>query len=114
MNWENVANKESLKEGEWTIVEVRRRSIGLYLEDGKVHAILNYCPHAGAPICRGKVTGRVVCDEHGPGYEKLSTVRCPWHHWEFDLKTGCPVIEMKGRLKVYPTKVEQGKVWIQV
>lgn len=114
MNWVNVAKKDSLKEGEWTLIEVRRRSIGLFLNKGVVHAVLDYCPHAGAPICQGKVTGRVICHEKPEYDEQLLTVRCPWHHWEFDLKTGDPVIEMKGRLKLYPTRIEEGQVWVQV
>lgn len=50
------------------------REIGLFNVGGKIYAIDNICPHAGAPLAEG-----IVAD---------CTVTCPWHYWEFNLATG--------------------------
>lgn len=53
---------------------VEGRSIVLVCGDNGVRAVLNVCPHAGAPLHDGRVTGR--------------RLRCPKHGYLFDLETG--------------------------
>jgi 3-phenylpropionate/trans-cinnamate dioxygenase ferredoxin subunit len=38
-------------------VEVRGRSIAVFNDGGRLHAMRNVCPHHGAPLCRGRVSG---------------------------------------------------------
>lgn len=116
MNWQAVATVDEVKPGKPKIVTVEGKEIGLFqVGDGYV-AVLNFCPHAGAPICRGRVTGRLTCDEAGRlDYDPAAlTLRCPWHHWEFDLTTGEPVVPMRQRLKLYSVRVDAGKVFIRL
>ena len=57
---------------------------------GEYFALYDRCPHEGGSLCAGKLTGLVQSD--GPGDYRLERkgeiVRCPWHGWEFDLRTG--------------------------
>jgi 3-phenylpropionate/trans-cinnamate dioxygenase ferredoxin subunit len=66
------------------------REVGVYNVRGEFFAIRNFCPHRGAPICRGQLTGTMV--PSGPGKLEWGlegqVVQCPWHRWEFDLRTG--------------------------
>ncbi len=116
MNWHRVVRHEELAENAWTMVTVERKPIGLLRRGGECHAVLNFCPHAGAPVCRGDVTGRVTCDERGRvGYDaQAATLRCPWHRWEFDLSSGRAVTPIRERLKTFPTRVVEGMVEVLV
>ncbi|OPH46723.1 2Fe-2S ferredoxin [Paenibacillus ferrarius] len=114
---------DEFTEGGPKIVDVKGRSIGIYQLSGKLHAILNYCPHQGASLCEGPVASWVTSPLPGQFvYEQEGEiVRCPWHHWEFDIKTGNLVVDHKVRTKTYEVvvetfdlSVEQGKVYIEM
>ncbi|MBC8102426.1 MAG: Rieske (2Fe-2S) protein [Cytophagales bacterium] len=105
--WQPVAEVGEVAPGEPKIVSVNGKEIGIFCEGGRYFAVLNFCPHFGAPICRGKVFGAVTATEPG----KLSydpdrlVLRCPWHRWEFDLETGQALTPIRQRLKTYPVQV---------
>ena len=114
--WHPILPADELAPGQWHITTVQGRSIGIYRSPHKLYAILNVCPHNQAEICRGRVTGRMTFSpEKGVCYEEDAlTLRCPWHHWEFDLDSGKPVISMPGKLKHYPVKAEAGEIWVEL
>ena len=57
---------------------------------GEFFALANRCPHQGGSLCHGQLTGLVEASE--PGEYRYSRrgeiIRCPWHGWEFDVRTG--------------------------
>lgn len=91
------------------IVELGGRSIGVFNVQGEFYAVRNRCPHKGAPLCKGIVQGLMTGDEPGD-FEIVrdgEILRCPWHSWEFDLKTGGSVFNPhKMRVKSYDVSVE--------
>ena len=105
-----VATVEEIPPGGRKIVELQGRSIGVFNVGGEFFAIRNVCPHKGGPLCRGVVTGFVTADTPGR-YEYLrrgEIIRCPWHGWEFDIRTGQSWIDPKRlRVKRYPVAVEE-------
>lgn len=80
----------ALEEGRFVIRELGNRSVGATLLQGKPVVILNSCPHAGAPVCRGKITPKLVVGSAPvPQLDADHPVlRCPWHGWEFNLEDG--------------------------
>ncbi|MEP9378514.1 Rieske 2Fe-2S domain-containing protein [Aquabacter sp. CN5-332] len=72
------------------IVTVAGRSIGVFRIKGEFFAVRNQCPHAGGPLCQGELGGIVRSSLPGEfDYSRRGEfVRCPWHSWEFDLRTG--------------------------
>ncbi len=85
-------------------------SIGVFNIDGTLYALRNICPHRKAPLCKGQLTGRVTSD--GPGHWQMSepsdVLRCPWHGWEFDIRTGRSVFNPhKLRVMAYDVTVER-------
>jgi nitrite reductase/ring-hydroxylating ferredoxin subunit len=98
-----------LPPGERKIIQADGRSIGVFNIGGELHALRNLCPHQFAPLCQGKVTGYCAHSEVGEfRWERDGEIiRCPWHAWEFDIKTGRSVFDPhKVRTKSYPVTVE--------
>ena len=90
-----VCKTSELPPGEVKITEVKGIEIGVYNVDGDYYALHNLCPHRGAPLCEGRITGLMKGPEPGT-YEierKGEIIRCPWHGYEFDIKTGEFVLE---------------------
>ena len=85
-----VATVAEIPPGEVKIVDLAGRSIGIYNIDGEFFAIRNRCPHQGGPLCLGRIAGFLTSDRPGHyAYTRKGQIqRCPWHGWEYDIKTG--------------------------
>ncbi len=109
-----VCPAAELPPGERKIVDLGDgRTIGVFNVNGKYHALRNLCPHEGAELCRGVVTG--MNEAAGVGEYRWvregEILRCPWHGWEFDLLTGRSVFNPNEvRVKTYETVVESYEV----
>jgi nitrite reductase (NADH) small subunit len=86
--------------GEAREFEVADKTICVANVDGAMCAVDNVCLHMGGPL--------------GQGYIEGNKVVCPWHGWEYDPKTGALGDDPKSRLAVYPIKVENGEVWVDI
>jgi phenylpropionate dioxygenase-like ring-hydroxylating dioxygenase large terminal subunit len=110
MGWYFVDYSENLKPGELRNINCFGQEWVLFRsEDGaKVGVTDPYCPHLGAHIGHG---GK-VCGEH---------VRCPFHHWEYDVNGWCkkipyaklmpPVTKKQAVLRTLPTIEKYGMIW---
>jgi 3-phenylpropionate/trans-cinnamate dioxygenase ferredoxin subunit len=85
-----VATVDEIPPGERKIVDIAGRSIGVFNVRGEYFAVLNRCPHQGGPLCRGNTHGFLRSDGVGEfHYSRAGEIlRCPWHGWEYDLRTG--------------------------
>ena len=85
-----VCAATELPAGERRIVEVGRRSIGVFNIAGTFHAIANVCPHQRAPLCKGTLAKTAYADkpDEWKWDEDSCVIRCPWHGWEFDIRSG--------------------------
>lgn len=73
-NFQKAAQVSDVAPGAGVCVELGGRQIALFNVDGAFYAIDNTCPHRGGPLAEGELEG--------------TAVTCPWHAWQFDLKTG--------------------------
>lgn len=106
-----VASVDDIPPGDRKIVEVAGQSIGIFNLDGEFFALRNRCPHQGGPLCAGKRWGSLEASVPGeirygrPG----EILACPWHGWEFDIRTGQSWCEPRRyRTAWYPVSVEPG------
>jgi nitrite reductase (NADH) small subunit len=87
--------------------------IGVFNVHGRYYAVKNTCPHMGAPLCQGVVTGttrRRVEPDGRLGMEWIrdgEILKCPWHHWEFDILTGETVFPSRQRVATYEVTVDR-------
>lgn len=100
--------------GKFTIVQVEGREIGItQLKNGEFRAVRNLCPHKGAPVCKGFISGTMLPGNVGElvyGRDGEILV-CPWHGYEFDLNTGEQVYQGENnKLLMYPVTVKDGEV----
>jgi nitrite reductase/ring-hydroxylating ferredoxin subunit len=96
-----VLRVDELPENGHKIVEARGIQYGIYRINGQYYAWRNVCPHAGAPVCVGKVCGTRLPSlvyEYKYGREN-EILRCPWHGWEFDLLTGEHLVDPQTKLR---------------
>jgi 3-phenylpropionate/trans-cinnamate dioxygenase ferredoxin subunit len=83
---------------------------------GEFFALRNRCPHQGGPLCIGPLGGFV--SSSGPGDYSVSRrgeiLRCPWHGWEFDVRTGQSWFDPRRvRVRSYDVAIESGIVDIE-
>ena len=68
--------------------------------NGTISAMENVCLHRGGPLGQGSIQGGKVV--------------CPWHGWQWDPQTGQAVHNPNAKLAVYPVKIENGDVMIEI
>ena len=106
-----VASADEIAPGTCKLVTVKGRDIGVFNIKGEYFALANRCPHAGGPLCQGTIAGLALSD--GPGKYRLHRrgefIRCPWHGWEFDIRTGQSWCDPNSaRARPFKVRVEQG------
>jgi nitrite reductase/ring-hydroxylating ferredoxin subunit len=106
-----AARAGDLLPGQRRLVEIGGRRIIVFNIKGELFALSDTCPHRGASLSGGVLTGLVV--SNGPGdytYTRAGEIiRCPWHQWEFDVRTGRSHCDPKRlRLMQFPACVEPG------
>ncbi|MEM7498297.1 MAG: nitrite reductase small subunit NirD [Pseudomonadota bacterium] len=65
-----------------------------------VFALLDRCPHKGGPLSEGIVHGRAVT--------------CPLHNWVIAFETGTVQGADDGQVPTFPTRVEGGRVLLDL
>lgn len=102
--------------GEKRFVRGGRRDLLLCrAADGEFYAVGTVCPHQGAPLELGRLGGTAIADGVGRYRYGLDgeVLRCPWHGWEFDVKTGQSLFgEASARIATYEVTIEDGDLFV--
>lgn len=103
-----VARAEEIPPGARKLVRVGGRSIGVFNIGGRFYALRNSCPHQGAELCLGRQFAPLRSSAPG-SYEREpepTIIRCPWHGWEFDIRTGRSWCDPDTqRVRAYPVRL---------
>ena len=106
-----------LREGQPRFVRVANRDLVLVRWHGTIYALRNRCSHQGAALAQGIVSERVIagrCVGQPEVDHEAPVIACPWHGWEFDLRSGTVVGRPTQRVITYPAAVEGDDVVVTV
>ena len=114
--WVRITAVENIPLREGRSVEFGCHDLAIFNLGNRFLAVENRCPHRGGSLCHGVTTSVVESTE--PGEYRTSRpgeiIRCPWHSWEFDIRTGkswCDPNRVKARQ--YPVSVEPGAALVE-
>ena len=109
-----IAPVDELPPGTRKFLTIDQRPIAVFNINGEFFGLLNRCPHQGAALCEGPLIGLAQSSDPGEiEYTKLGEIiRCPWHGWEFDIRTGQSYCDPKRfRAKAYPVTSSRVRTW---
>lgn len=95
-----IAKANEIRPGKSKVVEVGGRSIAIFNLEGRYYAIENVCPHRAGPVGEGELEGEIVT--------------CPWHGWQFDIRTGVSPHNPAAKVNIYPVVVEAGELKLSI
>lgn len=95
-----VSSLAELAPGSSKAVEVAGKVIALFNVDGTVFALDNTCLHQGGPLGEGMLEGDVIT--------------CPWHMWEYNVRTGEKVDSPSLKVASYEVRVEGDEIKVAV
>jgi 3-phenylpropionate/trans-cinnamate dioxygenase ferredoxin subunit len=111
-----IARTTEIPPGGNKVVGIDGRDIVVFHVNGEFFALLNRCPHEGAPLDKAACVARLTSPE--PGIYQRSRVgellRCPWHGWEFDMRNGQSWFDPKRvKVRAFPVAVESGQSLVE-
>jgi len=95
-----VGSVSDLAEGQAKVAQVDGQRIAIFHVGGRYYALEASCPHEGDPLADGVIEGlRIIC---------------PWHGYDFHLKTGECGLDPDIRALTYPIKVQDDDLLIEM
>jgi len=93
-----VANVDDVTPGEGRVIDINGTEIALFNVGGNFYAIDNCCPHKGGPLGMGALDGEVVT--------------CPWHGFQYDVKSGKSPIIPNSEVDSFEVRVDGSDVLV--
>jgi nitrite reductase (NADH) small subunit len=116
-----VSPASDLRDGQMKLLEFESFEIGVYRHQGYLYAYRSQCPHQGGPACEGMIIGR-VCDILDDERKFVAQtfddddmrIVCPWHGWEFHMKTGRNAADPAFGLRAHKVFEREGSIYVDV
>jgi nitrite reductase (NADH) small subunit len=106
-------------EGDRKLLVCGEAEVGVFRVDGQFYAWHNRCSHRAGPVCQGRIMRRVVEPVDGQGkvralayHDSDVHIVCPWHGYEFNLKTGAHPGNPASRLRKVDIRLRDGDVYV--
>lgn len=114
-----IGKAAEFNDGDRRIVFLGDVEVGVFREGGQYYAYSNTCIHQGGPACEGlviaKVEERIMPDKTSRGMYFSDTELhfvCPWHGYEFDMKTGECAADRRLKLRKYKVVQKGDEVYV--
>ena len=116
-----VGHIDEVVEGGRKVVSCDGVEVGVFKIDGELVAWHNQCAHLQGPVCQGRIYRKVEEPTDANGHTRMlqysedeKHIVCPWHGWEFNLKTGDHPSNAKAHLRRAQLEVTDGQVYVLV
>jgi nitrite reductase/ring-hydroxylating ferredoxin subunit len=117
-----IGRADSLPERGRLVVDIDATlTVGVFRLDDQLFAYENTCAHSGGPVCQGRILPRVieVIDSakkiHGQNWDESDMhIVCPWHGFEYSIKTGQHAGDASIRLRSFPVHEADGDIYVEV
>ena len=101
MAFVRVAGTDDIPVGQGALLDVNGVNLAVFnAGGGRFHATSPVCPHEDGPLAEGWIEGDAVV--------------CPWHGFDFDLKTGRCLVDDHLAITVYPVRVTGSSVEVDL
>jgi nitrite reductase (NADH) small subunit len=100
VGWTSVAKLNDCPPGRGLEAVAGEQLLAIFNVDGQLFAIDGVCPHQGGPLADGELTGCIVT--------------CPWHGWQFDVRSGQHQLNRNFQQPRFDVKGEDGQIWVNL
>ena len=98
--WVFAMDDGKLKENAMSVAYPKGLPVLLIKKEGRIYAISNKCAHMACALSGGSLFGFML--------------KCPCHDWLYDIRTGKFFNAPELSLPVYESRVENGKIFINI
>ena len=115
-----VGTLSEFKDGDRRIVLLNNLEIGVFRQDGRFYAYSNTCLHSGGPACEGLLINQVVDiiapdrTYQGQTFGDDLHFVCPWHGYEYDIRTGEHPADPRARLRPIDVEEREGEILVRL
>ena len=100
MAFVTVARVEDIPRGAVANVRAGEEEIAIANVDDEFYATQGHCLHLQGPLGDGELEGPVLT--------------CPWHGWQYDVRTGLNEFDHAIELRTYEVRVDNGEIQVSV
>lgn len=98
--WVRIAAVSDCLPGQSLELVAEDRIVALFNVDGEFHALDGVCPHQGGPLGKGALAGCIVT--------------CPWHGWQFDVRSGQHQSNRSVVHPSFPVKMDGDDLYVEL
>lgn len=102
MEFVEATELRNLPSNSHLVVSINGKDVLLFNVNNEISAIGNVCLHKGGSLSEGKLENK---------YDGCY-VTCPWHGWEYNVKTGSAPPGFADQQAVYDVMVKQGRILV--
>jgi nitrite reductase (NADH) small subunit len=108
-------------DGDRKVVVCGEFEVGVFRIGNEFYAWHNRCAHRAGPVCQGRIMNRVLepvasdMTVRTQAYDEAeSHIVCPWHGYEFSIKTGYHQGSTRFRLRKAELSIRDGEIYVSV
>lgn len=117
----NAGKVADYVDGDRKVIVCGDKEVGVFKLGEQFYAWHNRCAHRAGPVCQGRIMKRVlepVAEDRSVRsmeYDETETnIVCPWHGYEYSIKTGEHQGNSKIRLRKADLVIRDGEIYVVV